>query len=183
MIMMYKGARGCGKTLTLVKDGFKFFLNGHRVLRNFDCSFGEYISSEEILHLDRNSEIRDCVIMIDEVQIFFDSRRSMRKENMDFSNFIQQIRKRHIHILGTTQYANTVDLRFRQHCDVIALPHFIKDLNVCEVIYIDVTSIEDLLENKQLKTVKIVYDPYPIFNLYDTEELITKPIEVKKNGK
>lgn len=34
-IVLYKGKRGCGKTLTMVKDGFKYYLNGWKVLRNF----------------------------------------------------------------------------------------------------------------------------------------------------
>src|SRR3972149_3309599 len=113
MIVLYKGRRGCGKTLTMVKDGLLYYLKGYRVLRNFECSFGENISDEEILNLNKNSNIFNCILMMDEVQIFFDARRSMRNQNLNFSNFIQQIRKRNIILLGTTQFANTVDLRFR----------------------------------------------------------------------
>ena len=100
-IVLYKGKRGCGKTLTMVKDGWNYYKRGWRVLRNFDCSFGEYIGEEEILNLDKNSDLFNCVIMMDEVQIFFDARRSMRNQNLHFSNFVQQIRKRNIVLLGT----------------------------------------------------------------------------------
>lgn len=173
-IVLYKGRRGCGKTLTMVKDGYLYYQRGYKILRNFNCHFGEYISEEDILALDKNSKIFNCVIMMDEVQIFFDARRSMRKANISFSNFVQQIRKRNIILLGTTQYANTVDLRFRQHTDVVAYPNFIKELNVCEVTYIDVTSIEDTILNtiKAPKFVKMVYDANQIFPLYETEEII-----------
>jgi len=58
----------------------------------------------------------------------FDSRRSMAKQNLKFSNFIQQIRKRNIILLGTTQYSNTVDLRLRQHLDIIAYPNYIENI-------------------------------------------------------
>ena len=177
MLVLYKGRRGCGKTLTMVKDGYRFHLAGWRVLRNFFCSFGEYISEDDILDLDKNSEIYNCVILIDEVQIFFDSRRSMKGTAINFSNFIQQIRKRNIILLGTTQYANTVDLRFRQHCDVLAYPNYIKKFNCCEVLYVDLTSTEDITINiKEPVHTKIVYDAIPIYKLYNTEELIGRSI-------
>lgn len=182
MIVLYKGRRGSGKTLSMVKDGFQYKCDGFKVLRNFECGFGEEITNEEILNLDKNSELYNLVIMIDEIQIFFDSRTSMKKENRRFSNFIQQIRKRNIIILCTTQYSNTIDLRLRQHVDVIAHPRFVKELNVCEVIYIDVTSQEDDLiqelmsgnkpERRTLSSVKIVYDAIPVYRLYNTGEMV-----------
>lgn len=178
MIVMYKGKRGCGKTLTMVKDGFQYWKDGFKVLRNFHCSFGEFISEDEIITLDRRSDIFNCVVMIDELQIFFDSRRSMRKRNLDFSNFIQQIRKRNIILLGTTQFANSVDMRFRQHCDVIVYPKFFKELNVCEAIYVDATSMEDLLLNniKEPAHIPIVFEADKVFPLYNTTELIGQNI-------
>lgn len=178
MICLYKGKRGCGKTLTMVKDGYNFHCLGWKVFRNFHCSFGELITEEEIINLDKRSDIYNAVIMMDEVQIFFDARRSMRKRNLDFSNFIQQIRKRNIILLGTTQYANTVDLRFRQHVDVLVYPEFWKDLNVCQALYVDATSTEDLLLNqiKQPVTVPIVFEAWKVFPLYNTEELIGQNI-------
>lgn len=172
-VVLYKGKRGAGKTLTMVKDGFKYYLNGIRVLRNFYCSFGEEISEEEILNLDKDSDLNNCVIMMDELQIFFDSRRSMKKENMKFSNFIQQVRKRNIIILGTTQYSNTIDLRLRQHIDILAYPKFDKNFEVCEVTYLDMTSVEDDLFSSfsEPVTVTIVYDAKPLFSMFVTEEM------------
>lgn len=173
LVILYKGRRGAGKTLTMVKDGYRYKENGYKVLSNFKVKYAEYIENEEILNLDKNSDLYNCVIMIDEVQIFFDSRRSMKKEAMNFSNFIQQIRKRNITILGTTQYSNTVDLRFRQHTDIVVYPNFLKEFNVCEVTYIDMTSLEDIYNQiKEPKTVKTVYNPLPVFNLYNTSEMI-----------
>jgi len=176
MIVLYKGRRGAGKTLTMLKDGLKFHSQGFKVIRNFDCFFGTYISNEEILNLDKNSEIDNCVLMIDEMQIFFDSRRSMQKSSINFSNFIQQIRKRNIIMLCTTQYSNTIDLRLRQHLDIIAYPSFSKKFNVCEVLYIDLTSIEDNLlinlNNKAPTSTQVVYYAQPLFKLYNTNQMI-----------
>jgi hypothetical protein len=173
-IVLYKGKRGAGKTLSMVKDGLQYFKEGYKVLRNFEVKFGEYISEDEILNLDKNSPLKNCVIMMDELQIFFDSRRSMAKQNLKFSNFIQQIRKRNIILLGTTQYSNTVDLRLRQHLDIIAYPNYIEKYKVCEITYIDLTSLEDgmLGEIKQPNFIKMIYNPIPLFNIFNTEEMI-----------
>jgi hypothetical protein len=176
MICLYKGARGKGKTLTMVRDAKNFYKNGYKIITNLEVTFGEKMSNEDILELDKNSKIFNAVLVIDEIQIFFDSRRHARKENLNFSNFIQQTRKRNIHILCTTQYSNTIDLRLRQHLDIVAFPNFIKELNLCEVNYVDITSLEnDFLGDymkEAIKLVKIVYDARPIFKLYKTEQMI-----------
>lgn len=176
MIVLYKGSRGKGKTLSMTRDAFKFSTLGYNVFTNIEMNFGTPISNEDILKLDKNSKIFNAVLVIDEIQIFFDSRRSMNKGNLNFSNFIQQIRKRNIHILCTTQYSNTIDLRLRQHLDIIAHPNFHKELGVCEVTYIDVTSLEDqdnlLNPNFVPKMVKIVYDAKPFFKMYNTGEMV-----------
>jgi hypothetical protein len=173
MIILYKGRRGAGKTLTMIKDGYVFFKNGYKILRNFDCLFGQDITNEEILNLNKSSEVENCVLMIDEMQIFFDSRRSMRTSSIQFSNFIQQIRKRNIILLCTTQYSNTIDMRLRQHLDIIAYPNFDKKYDVCEVIYIDLTSIEDnILSGIQKPNyIQLVYYTKPFYKLYNTNQM------------
>lgn len=178
MIILYKGARGRGKTLTMVKDAFQFKKDGYNILSNIKLSFGKHINNDDILLLNKDSDINNCVLIIDEIQIFFDSRNSMRKQNISFSNFVQQIRKRNIIVLATTQYSNTIDLRLRQHLDIIAYPNFIKKFNVCEVTYIDLTRLEDnfLIVNEEdklkPKQIKVVYDARDVFKLYNTNEMI-----------
>lgn len=174
MIVLYKGRVGAGKTLTMVKDMLQYFQEGYKIIRNFNCEFGEYIENEDVLNLDKNSNISNCILAIDEIQIFFDARNSMKTQNKLFSNFLQQIRKRNIIVLATTQYSNTVDLRFRQHVSTVAYPNFIKSMDVCEVIYVDLTTMEDnfMQTIKEPENIKIVYDAIPIYNLYDTEQMI-----------
>jgi hypothetical protein len=178
MIVLYKGARGRGKTLSMVKDGYCYYLEGFKVIRNFECSFGDYIDNEEILELSKESDLNDCVMMIDEIQIFFDNRRSMTKQNITFSNFVQQIRKRNIIILCTTQYSNTIDMRLRQHLDIIAFPDFRSSKNICVITYMDLTRLQDnelmLGQGAEIKPMlsKIVFNAEPIFKMYNTGEMI-----------
>lgn len=171
-ITLYKGSRGRGKTLSMVKDAYNFYCRGYRVVSNFNMKFGEHISNEEILELNKESELFDCVLVLDEVQIFFDSRNFKQKRHMDFSNFIQQIRKRNINILCTAQYSNTIELRLRQHIDYVAYPRYIKELEVCEVLYFDLTLLEDDLDPRNLEPVRIIYNCKEVFPLYDTKEML-----------
>lgn len=170
MIVLYKGSRGRGKTLTMVKDAYQYYLDGFRILANLKLTFGENISNDEVLSLSQYSQLYNCVLVLDELQIFFDSRNFLRKENKDFSYFIQQIRKRNIIILGTAQYVNTIELRFRQHIDYIAIPKFNIKNNVCRVKYFDLTKLED--NNPRVKPVKVSFDATKIFPLYNTLEML-----------
>ena len=174
MLVLYKGARGRGKTLTMIKDGLKYKNHGWKVFSNMENQkIAQYMSNEKILNIDKESDIKNCVLVIDEIQTLFDSRRSMKKQNLDFSYFIQQIRKRNIILLCTTQYTNTVDLRLRQHIDILAVPRHDSEYNVCTVKYIDMTSIEDVEYGiNEPKSVEIVYNAKQIYKLYNTDEMI-----------
>jgi len=174
MIILYQGARGRGKTLSMTKDAYKYHLAGWNIVSNMESlGFAKYMSPEDMLSIDKNFKLDNCVLVIDEIQSMFDSRRSGAKENIKFSVFIQQIRKRGMIFLATTQYANTVDLRFRQHLDIVAVPNFNKNFNVCEVMYVDITTQEDALFGiVEPKVASVVYDARDIFKLYNDKELI-----------
>lgn len=170
MIVLYKGSRGRGKTLSMVKDAYQYYSDGFKILANLKLTFGESISNDEVLSLSQYSKLYNCVLVLDELQLFFDSRNFPRKENKDFSYFIQQIRKRNIIILGTAQYVNTIELRFRQHIDYVAIPKFNKNLNICSVKYFDLTKLED--NNTHIKPSVVVYDAKQVFPLYDTLQML-----------
>lgn len=172
MIITYLGRRGSGKTLSMVKDAYIEYKRGRRIISNMQgLPFAEYMTNQQILSIDKNSNIYNAVILIDEAQIFFDSRRSMKKENIYFSNFVQQIRKRNIILLLTTQFANAIEKRLRDHTDIVAKVKFIEKYKLCKVKYIDITSIED--EYAEVPSqVEIVYDARSIFGLYDTNHMI-----------
>lgn len=174
MIVLYTGRRGAGKTLSMVKDGYKYKLNEYKVYSNIELDFAEFMENEEIINIQK-TDIENAVLIIDEIQLLLDSRRSARKGNLDFSYFIQQIRKRNIIILCTTQFSGTVDLRLRQHVDIVARPKYDKELKVCEITYIDMTSINDSMfmndNDFQIPSITIVYDAQDIFSLYDTNRI------------
>lgn len=168
MIIMYKGRRGCGKTLTMVKDAYNFYSKGWEIYSNFNISIPyKKLSNEDIINLINNQKIRDCVLLIDEIQTIIDSRRSMSKSNLNLSYFIQQIRKRGIVLLCTTQFTRTTDVRLREHVDIVVKPKIYPKYPVVEVEYFDVTAEE---EQGMPEVRTIIYNPERVFKLYNTEE-------------
>lgn len=184
MIVLYQGRRGAGKTMTMVKDALKFHLAGWDVYTNIHVGFPHYyMDDKDILNINAQSDINNAVICVDEIQILLDSRRSTRGRNVDFSHFVQQIRKRNIVLLCTAQFSGTVDLRVRQHTDILAKPHYIKRYKICEVTYIDLTAIDDYDILSKPESTTITYPCQKIFKLFDTTQIITiteKPKEEKK---
>jgi hypothetical protein len=177
MIILYRGPRGRGKTLTMCKDAYNYYLRGFRILSNFSLTFGEKITAEELLSLDIKSILFNCVLVIDEIELFFDSRDWNRKEIKFFSQFLQQLRKRNIIILCTAQYIDMIEKRIRQQLDVVCYPHFYKNTLIVKCRYFDLTQLEDLnkLESGKeanLKPVVVVFDARSIFPLYDTYEIL-----------
>lgn len=155
----------------MVYDGLKFYKRGFKILTNIkSLVYGEYITSNDILTLSRQSKLRDCVLLIDEIELFFDSRNFSNSVNKDFSGFLQQIRKRNIHILCTCQYISLVDIRIRQQTDLIIRPEIDKYTLFCKVYYFDITQLED--DDKSISPTFLVYNAKPIFQLYDTFEMI-----------
>lgn len=176
-ITIYTGAVGTGKTLAMVKDGLGYYLDGWKIIRNFDAKFGEYMDNEDILALNKDSDLNHCVLLIDEIQVLFDSRNSATTNNKLFSNFMQQIRKRDIIILATTQYANAVEKRFKQFITVNAFPIMIETISytVCKVTYMDITRLQsnDILQPTFKPTFcELIFDAKQIYPLYNTKELI-----------
>ena len=173
MIVLYTGRRGSGKTLTMIKDAWQLYNSGYEIYSNINIGFDHtFIDGMDAIQIDKNSDLKDCVLLIDELQVLFDSRKSMKKENVNFSNFLQQIRKRNIILLCTTQFAGTVDLRLRQHVDIIARPRYLEKYRVCEVLYLDATAYEDTSATMESMTRLVVYDPEPIFKMYNTLEMV-----------
>ena len=169
MIILFQGSRGSGKTLSMVQEALSFYEEEWDIYSNFDLPISKTISDTEILGLDKTSKLKNCVIMIDELQIFFDSRNWKSKNSITFSNFIQQIRKRNVIIMGTTQYVDTVEKRFRQHVDLLFQPCYNEDTQVCSCKVSDLTTLEG---DSQFLEYKFYFYAPPIFDLYDTNELI-----------
>lgn len=170
MITLYRGARGQGKTLTMTKDALKYHRAGWKVYTNLEETEFENVTSEFIFSLSGDSELRNCVLVIDEIELFFDSRDWKKTEARFFSRFLQQIRKRNVLILCTAQFTNLIDVRLRQQIDSLCICSYCKQDEYCTCFYVDLTSIESNPNNPNC--FEITYYAPPIFKYYNTHQLL-----------
>lgn len=183
VIIGYLGRRGKGKTTTMVLDAYKYYQRGFPIYTNLTNLKIPHtkLTDQQILDMAEQDEFINCVLMIDEIQVLFDSRTSNKKKNRNFLNFIQQLRKRGVRLLYTTQFARRVDVGIREHLDIEARPRLIitteKDKPLIEVTYLDLTSQEDV--GYIIARTK-VYEAYKVFDMFDTTERIERVEEDKK---
>ena len=60
MIYLYKGAKGKGKTLTMIKDAYLYHLDGYKVYSNMkSVKFAKYITNEQILSINKKIKFKD----------------------------------------------------------------------------------------------------------------------------
>ena len=179
MIVMYVGRRGAGKTTAMIKDALNYHSCGWRVITNMESVpfADEVVDSMDVIQMIDREDVNDCVLVLDEIQTIIDSRRSASKHNVSFSNFIQQIRKRNIIVIATTQFFDTADKRFRAHTDVLAYPSkevFDDGTMVITVKYVDRTAM-DVLEGVGM----VSFIANDVWNYFDTNELhknVVKPV-------
>jgi hypothetical protein len=186
LIVGYLGRRGAGKSTAMVNDAYNYYLRGYKIYTNMlSVGFAEYISEKDILILAESDGFNECVLLIDEIQVLFDSRRSSRKENVNFLYFIQQLRKRNVTLLYTTQFSRRVDVGIREHTDIVATPKIIDKTEkhkviLCAVVYEDITAS---MNNEMPQYFKKVFIANDVFNLFDTKEKIQSLKSDKKEVK
>jgi len=171
MILVYVGTMGSGKTLSMVKEAYSYYLKGYKILSNMNLEFPyTKITNKYIMEFAKNKQqIYKSVILIDELHTFMDSRRSVGKKNLLGSYFVTQTRKQQVKLMGTTQHRHQIDKRIRDNttvfidCEKVELPIVYKENKV--LLITNHINTRDKYE----KTVFIGND---YFKLYDTEETI-----------
>jgi len=172
LIVLYRGRRGAGKTLSMVREAYNYYCRGVPVYTNMtSLNFGTSISEEDLLLMAHNDELEQCVVAIDEIQTLIDSRRSMKKQNVSFNYFMQQIRKRGVILLATTQYTRRVDIGFREQLDILATPR-IFSTKAGDVVEVEMTDLTYEDNGLPPMSVTIVYEAKHVYGLYDTDERI-----------
>jgi len=172
MIILFIGGMGSGKTLSMVREAYNYHIQGFKILTNMKLNFPHtLISSKDIQNFAKERKnLYDTVILIDELHIFLDSRRSISKKNLVGTYFITQTRKQKVKLLGTTQHRHQLDRRVRDNvsiyvdCEKIELPINDKEGNKQLLIVNHI--------NTRSKYEKINFIGNPYFNKYDTEEII-----------
>lgn len=172
MIIGCIGDRGSGKTLFMTLEAFNQYRKGKQIYSNYKLTFPKLpntlkpklIPNEFFINYE-NYNLKNCCFFIDEIYVYIDSRRSSSNINKIMSYFFNQTRKTGVDIYYSTQFFSQVDKRLRFNTEKFVLP---KSIKKDKKLYI-------LIEicNRDLKLLrKIIIKAEPIFNLYDTDEII-----------
>lgn len=136
---------------------------GYKVIANYELTFPYiHMELEEIVKLP--DELRDAVVLIDEVQEAADNREWFKGSNKSMATFAKQLRKRNVIMFATTQIVKEVDIRLRRQIDNIVFSTPIHDGK----FYIEVYEYK----GNQTKVKEFIFDGKPYFDMYKTDEII-----------
>lgn len=191
MLGIFLGEQNSGKTLSLTYYAYKYFKEGFKIYSNYNLNFPHEKLDRETLESYTTGKIQfsKSVFCIDELYLIFDSRNFGRKFSKIFSYFVLQTSKRNVHLLGTAQFFNTIDKRFRENTNFLcycqrmakfeneyrAIANNVRFLDNNMDLYIKNnfiirSSIEGMFNHNQSKSFYLLAKP--IFKLYDTTELL-----------
>ena len=195
-VRLYRGTMGSGKTLSGVHESFLVYMLGRRCDNcgeSFDfiqnvgvCPFcyckdfhrykvvsniGLTFPHERLQKLEDLLKLKDSHLFLDEIWKIAHSRMSGKKRNKFANMILAESRHREVDISGTTQHEKQVDLWIRQNTDTIAVPRINKELKVCEVfVFSYYNDVNFATSSNFIK--KYSYPIEPIFNLYNTREIV-----------
>ncbi len=129
LVTALTGPRGSGKTVFLAYLGTMDMKHGRRVVSNIDIHGpvkrrgklvevkSEPLSFDTLLGL--SDSLEECVVGIDEINLWFSSMRAMANANRIAAIFTQLIRKRNISLYYTTQNLKWVDSYIQWQTDLL----------------------------------------------------------------
>lgn len=190
MITAIIGSQGSGKSLWLAKILLSEIKDGKRVVTNMKLNINapyEYVRSLEDF---KNAHYQDCVIGIDEANLWgLDCRTSNKNIHMT-TEIIQQVRKMGNFLFYTVQEFSKVDKRLRDATDIYmkCKKYVIIDGKKCQVVgssrlgrdkLIIIETVMIYLDNEDVppKRFSIVANDY--YDVYDTRQMQTSQYEVK----
>lgn len=166
MIVGFTGIMGSGKTLSLTRRVYQEYNKGKKIYSNMHFNFPyERITKEKLLAYKQDHTLfNNCVIVIDEIHVFIDSRRSMSKGNVDIGHLLVMTRKLSVALFWTSQQSHQVDKRLRSNTDIMIY---------CESDHFkDLVIITNVLQRIDGVTEKETFLGNKYFDLYDTNEII-----------
>ena len=172
MIIGIIGEMGSGKTLSAVYLASILKQRGYYIISNMK----NFLLNDDLLtNPDMLKELdakKKYLIIIDEIYVYADSRRSASKKNLLLSYLIFQSRKRNLDIIYTEQKFTSVDIRIRNLTNLFILPHYYGIINNYILLQWDIA--KNIEQNKYIipdKKIKLKLNP-KIFDLYNTYEII-----------
>jgi hypothetical protein len=163
MIVGIDGTLGSGKTLIMTYYVLLHHLRGYNVLANYHLAYPHQLirSVDEFIEFLPEKGKKYCVA-IDEVLEYMDSRSGGSKKNQVISKLALSARKTNMTIYYTQQVHTIADKRLRLITNVWIKPRFDKESQTITAEIVD----------QDGNTGRFKFDATPIFNLYDTNEII-----------
>lgn len=155
-----------GKTLAMVMWALDAYNHGRKIFSNIPVKFPYTpLDFDQIRLSDGPSPFWNGHIAIDELNFFFDSRRSMSGGNIEFGAFLLQQKKQGCNLTGTTHDLMSLDVRLRMNYDFLIKPSvFPAYPHVPRIITLKIEN--GPLQHRVNKTLK--FDCAPFLGLYDT---------------
>jgi len=194
----FSGQTGTGKTHGMIKEGVKDYILGRILFSNMQSIKNipyYYVDLEDLILMVQDEQLdlvdnRPKTLMLDEIHTMFDGRRSASRENIDFSIFISQCRKRRFNVYYTSQWITGADSRIRTLTNELirCFAHYsLKDvglgtLSEPEPIALEqiTSNVIDMQENpnsyKRRRKIFPRWRNRPFYKFYDTFEVI-RPVE------
>lgn len=124
-VMLFMGRRGQGKTKSMVmtalmmKRRYAQKRMPFSIFSNFWVEGADRVSPNLIDELMQfPAWARDGLVLIDEASSAFPGRRSLSSVNVEFSQFLTQIRKRNLEVCFTTQFPQVLDYQVLLQVDL-----------------------------------------------------------------
>jgi len=188
MIGIFLGQQDSGKTLTMSYHAKRYYDSGYEIYSNYGLKFKHTKLNKELLkdYVEKRKQFNKAVFCIDEIYLIFDSRNFGQKFSKIFSYLILQSSKRDCIILGTAQWFNTIDKRFRDNttfmcfCSrVLKTPEGYRELKASRRLLSPECNEKLYIKNQfYIRTVDS-YDTrayylkaQPCFGIYNTKELL-----------
>ena len=175
-IFILLGRRGAAKTLTATYLAYQYHNVDHmKIIANYHI-FGlknyEYMPFSEIkAHL---SELYDCILILDEGQVGSDAYNFFRADVIALTNFLIELRKRHITMIITTQFFKHLAKRMRDQADYLLQPRKQAE----GFIQVDVFDKYQPVNESYILTFE--YQGKEYYDKYNTDEIIQDEEEKPK---
>jgi len=175
--IIYEAPQRCGKTLAMVMWGLDALQHGRNIFSNIQLGYPHNPLQFSEIELEDGSQspFWNGWILIDELNFFFDSRRSMSPENIKFSANLLQQKKQGCSLTGTTHDLYSLDLRIRDNFDYIIRPTVWPPYPaVPQVIQMKIEN--GPLQKRMRKTLTLdcrpflgLYDSFAVYNPFKTQ--------------
>lgn len=124
--IIFEAPQRFGKTLGMIIWGWSSHLAGRKVFSNIQVGYPhERLEFSEVKLEDGKSRFWNGHIMVDELNFYYDARRSMTGTNVEAGAFLLQQKKQGCNLTGTTHNLDYLDLRIREHYDYLVNPRVI----------------------------------------------------------